>query len=480
MVFSSLIFLYLFMPLFFLVYRLSPVRHKNMVALLGSYCFYAWGEPAFAIVLLGGSVIDYQISVRFHSSGLTGRKFLLFLALGLNLGLLLYYKYMAFLLEQAGVLFGKGPEWILQDHIVLPVGISFFTFQKISYLLDVYRQRVKPADSFKDYALYVALFPQLIAGPIVRYHDISREIRDRNCTRADWNKGLLRFGWGLAKKVLWANLFGEIADSIFGQNISSAEQAWLAAFAYSLQIYLDFSAYSDMAIGLGCMMGFHFRENFNWPYLSLSITEFWNRWHISLSSWMKEYLYFSLGGNRRGTWITVRNLWLVFVLSGFWHGASWNFILWGVWHGLLLSLERIGGWNHTRSSKFAGSENCATGKPMLLFRQLSTFILVVMGWVLFRASDMNQTIHIWKLMWGFGQSTELSAELSAGFVNWHSWGWVLGGFVAVLLPWKVPATMIQKICDSRSLTFTLFGILLFVSTCWLVAKSYNPFIYFRF
>jgi len=480
MVFSSLIFLYLFMPLFFLLYRLCPVRHKNIVALLGSYCFYAWGEPAFALVLLGGSLLDYHISIRFHTASRTGQKFLLFVALSLNLGLLLYYKYIAFLLEQAGILFGKGPEWILQDHIVLPVGISFFTFQKISYLLDVYRQRVKPATCFKDYALYVALFPQLIAGPIVRYHDISQEIQNRKSTKTDWNSGLLRFGWGLAKKVLWANLFGEIADSYFGGSFATAEQAWLAALAYTLQIYLDFSAYSDMAIGLGRMMGFHFRENFNRPYLSLSITEFWNRWHISLSSWMKEYLYFSLGGNRRGTLVTVRNLWLVFILSGFWHGASWNFILWGVWHGMLLSLERVSGWTHSRLAKFAGSKRGEIRMPLIVIRQFTTLILVVMGWVLFRAVDMDQTVHIWKLMWGMGPGLGVSTIPWSDSQNWGHWGWIAGGFLAVLLPWKIPGVQLRKISKSHRLTLPLFGFLLFLSTCWLVAKSYNPFIYFRF
>ena len=322
MVFSSLTFLFLFLPLMLAAYYACPARHRNLVALLASALFYAWGAPRFVIVLFVSGLIDYVLSRELPGDrGTPGRrKGVLALAVVLNIALLLYFKYANFFVAEMNAMLARfGGGAVPWAAVALPIGISFFTFQKVSYLVDVYRGVAQPARNALDYLLYVVLFPQLIAGPIVRYHDVARQLEERDYTRERFFMGILRFSQGLGKKVLVANTMAELADAAFNAAPAglTCGQAWLGVLAYAFQIYFDFSGYSDMAIGLGRLLGIEFLENFNRPYISRSITEFWRRWHISLSNWMREYLYIPLGGNRRGAVRTYFNLWIVFLISGF-------------------------------------------------------------------------------------------------------------------------------------------------------------------
>jgi alginate O-acetyltransferase complex protein AlgI len=327
-------------------YYAAPARHRNAVALAASAFFYAWGAPRFVIVLFASGLVDYVLGRELPEGRRAprARKGILALAVVLNVALLLYFKYANFFVgELNGWLARLGMDGVSWAGVALPIGISFFTFQKLSYLVDVYRGVAQPARNAGDYLLYVALFPQLIAGPIVRYHDVARQLVARDYTRERFFTGMLRFGQGLGKKVLVANTMAEVADAAFGAAPATLSfgWAWVGVLAYAFQIYFDFSGYSDMAIGLGRLLGIEFLENFNRPYISRSITEFWRRWHISLSNWMREYLYVPLGGNRKGTARTYLNLWVVFLISGFWHGAAWNFVAWGAFHGFFLCFDKL-------------------------------------------------------------------------------------------------------------------------------------------
>ena len=347
MVFSSNIFLFGFLPVFLAVYFFLKKDFKNSWLLLASVFFYAWGEPSFVLVILGVLVVDFYIVRRIWSDSLErNRRWLLALSVTGKLGLLCYYKYSNFFVDNFNTLLaGIGSDPVDWVKIALPIGVSFFTFQSISYSVDVYRGTAKPLDSIRDYLLYILLFPQLIAGPIVRYNDIVEDIADRDKNETIDNKlaGFYRFVLGLSKKILIANLLGEQADMLFNAPADDLyyATAWLAAICYTFQIYFDFSGYSDMAIGIGKMIGFRFPENFDNPYVSRSITEFWRRWHITLGQFMKDYLYIPLGGNRGSKAKVYFNLWIVFIASGFWHGAGWNFIVWGVFHGFFLVMDRV-------------------------------------------------------------------------------------------------------------------------------------------
>ena len=347
MVFSSSIFLFYFLPLFLVLYFLADRKYKNGIALLASLVFYGFGSPRFLIVLLLSILIDYflvrQIS---KSEDPKRRKLFLLLSVVLNIGLLAYFKYANFFIENFNSLlavFGSSPvKW---TKVVLPIGISFFTFQKMSCSIDVYRKTAASLDNIADYALFIMLFPQLIAGPIVRYNEVAEQLVDRQANETIDNKllGMYRFIIGLSKKMLIANIMAEYVDQVFAQPATEigVGTAWLGILAYTFQIYFDFSGYSDMAIGIGRMIGFNFPENFNCPYISKSITEFWKRWHITLGNWMMDYLYIPLGGNRKGRGRTYLNLWIVFFLSGLWHGASWNFVVWGAYHGIFICLDKL-------------------------------------------------------------------------------------------------------------------------------------------
>jgi alginate O-acetyltransferase complex protein AlgI len=462
-VFSSSIFLFAFLPIFLSLYWVAPERFRNFWALLASVVFYAWGGGQMVVVLLGSMAIDFFIARKL----LTERG-LLWLTIGvsLNLALLFYYKYVGFVVQNIFVLMGlpdaELPSWA---SVVLPIGISFFTFQKISYLVDVYRRVKEPLSNFLEYGLFVLLFPQLIAGPIVRYHDIADQIRSRSINVDDRVLGFGRFALGLSKKVLIANNLGSIADPLFAQEAVTGSAAWIGILAYSFQIYFDFSGYSDMAIGLGRMMGFRFNENFSFPYLSTSITEFWRRWHISLSSWMRDYLYIPLGGSRKGSARLYVNLSLVFILSGLWHGAAWTFVFWGAYHGLWLVLERV-------------QRNLRIPELPTSLGGLWTFLRVVFGWVLFRAESMPQAWRwvnsMGRLDGDFNHQAQVYVSLAVAAV---------ASFWAFRPRWqKAEADFwTQGLTSRAALTYSIIGLLLVgASTARIVSGNYNPFIYFQF
>ncbi len=486
MVFSSVLFLCIFLPALLTAYYVVPARMRNLVVLIGSLLFYAWGAPQFVVILVATSYLDFVCSrwmVRWQHGW--RERLILSLAIAANLGIFLYAKYMNFFVDQVNqVLQLAHHDPITWTAVVMPIGISFFTFQKLSYLVDVYRRTAEPARSFVHYLLYVSLFPQLIAGPIVRYHDVSQQLIKRSYSDEQFLVGVWRFAGGLAKKVIIANTLATVVDTAFGGTQAAAADphtltwaaAWLAAVCYSLQLYFDFSGYSDMAIGLGKMFGFHFLENFNYPYVSRSITEFWRRWHISLSNWMREYLYIPLGGNRVASWRVYVNLWIVFLLSGFWHGASWNFIVWGGLHGALLTAER-----------FAHKHNWAPWPAALAMPR--TLVLIVLTWVFFRAWDLSQaTSYLAVMFMPFAQAT---ASVTVASLMSPPLYFVLA--IAILLsiaPLCSPAgTWLgnwavehggQREQLQLILRATCSVVLLVASFTLLVSSSFNPFIYFRF
>jgi alginate O-acetyltransferase complex protein AlgI len=481
MVFSSLLFLYAFLPVFLALYYLAPLRHRNAVALAGSLLFYTWGEPIFAGILIGVSVFGYLISLwlaRLPLEARAARRGVLALGLSFYIGLLLWFKYSNFFAAQLnGVLGWLQQGGVVWTHVALPLGISFFTFQKISYLVDVYRGTNSPARNLLDYLLFVALFPQLIAGPIIRYHDVADQIMAREHTREKFLSGAWRFLLGLARKVLIANPLGAVADRVFAQDLGTLPMpyAWVGILCYAFQIYFDFSGYSDMAIGLGRMMGFEFIENFERPYTSKSITEFWRRWHISLSNFMRDYLYIPLGGNRTSPWRVGFNLWLVFLVSGFWHGASWNFVCWGAYHGLLLSLERTVGLKRL-------------GRIPAIPATIFTFLLVLASWVLFRAANLTDALTYFGRLADWSSWANVRADLEflwPDVISARTWT-VLG--IAVFFSFipeswwtrrgwdlALPATRGQAV-----LRVALGAAFLILASAALGNQSYNPFIYFRF
>jgi alginate O-acetyltransferase complex protein AlgI len=479
-VFSSPIFLFYFLPASLLLYFLTPPRWRNIPALIASLFFFAWGAPRFVFVLIASCFADYHAS-RFLPSGRLPdrqRKLLLGAIIALNLGLLAYFKYANFFVGQTWellALFHLPPfPW---QTVILPIGISFFTFQKISYLVDVYRGTAQPAHSAGRHLLYISLYPQLIAGPIVRYHDVALQLESRSTTSGLFLDGLWRFSIGMAKKVLVANTFAHLADAIFETPPSTLTflQGWAGLLAYTFQLYYDFAGYSDMAIGLGRMMGFNFLENFNFPYASAGIGEFWRRWHISLGRFMMEYLYIPLGGNRGPHWRTLLNLWLVFLASGFWHGAYWTFILWGIWHGTLISIE-----------KHLGAERLKQiPRPLVI---AGTFLLVALGWVLFRSATLHRAGGFYLLLFGLlpgGVGHVAFHEIIADRSLWL--------VAAIAIPCAfAPALGFDRFLPrdpphpdglpihSILLRFVLSLLILVVAASELCASDFNPFIYFRF
>ena len=477
MVFSSLIFLFGFLPAFLTLYFLTPVRYRNVTALIGSYFFYAWGAPRFAFVLLASSVFDYSLSIGMERIP-SRKRALLAVGLTFNIALLAYFKYANFFAaEFSRVLEAFGAESPHWTRIALPIGISFFTFQKISYLVDVYRGKTARAGTFIDYALYVALFPQLIAGPIVRYHDIARQLRHRVHTSEGFVEGAWRFCRGLGKKVLIANQVGLVADVMFrpGGGELTVGYAWIGVFAYAMQIYFDFSGYSDMAIGLGRMMGFKFLENFNMPYIARSFTDFWQRWHISLSRFMKEYLYIPLGGNRGSRWGMYMNLWIVFLISGIWHGADWTFLVWGIWHGFFLVLDKMFWLN------VAGRISKYITVPL-------TFLFVLIGWVFFRAESISGALSYIGRMFSFHQINDIVPPVL--WIEFMDNRTLVMLIAAMLLSFLPLFGSLHKIFDrfseggrSIGMMGAVFGAslaLLVLSAMSLANSSFNPFIYYRF
>ena len=470
MVFSSITFLIYFLPIFLLLYHLVPHKYKNALILIASIYFYSWGGPKFILVILGTTCLDYFLvkAMNNQKTQSSKTKFLI-ISLFLNLGLLFYFKYCNFFIDNINAAFGTKITWL---EVVLPIGISFYTFESLTYVLDVYRGIHKPLKNFWHYQTYILLFPKLIAGPIVRYHEIADQItnREKNYTSSIKLSGFLIFCIGLAKKTIIANTLGIQADAVFKLPPEQIDTiaAWVGALAYSFQIYFDFSGYSDMAIGLGKMMGFKFPENFNNPYTSKSITEFWRRWHMTLGTWMKNYLYIPLGGNQVNNFKLYRNLIFVFLISGLWHGASWNFILWGTYHGLFLVLERL------FLIKFYKKIGNWFSLPL-------TFIIVITGWVLFRNENINQGFYIIKQLYSF-QFFDGKFALNNDFLFMASLALLFSFFTIT----KTTRSFQEKVYgeqfskSSQWLAVSASIILFYISLSFISALDFNPFIYFRF
>ncbi len=465
MIFSSLVFLNVFLPILLFIYFLTPVHRRNMVLLIASLIFYAWGEPRLLSVMLVSVLFNYM-TAQFLAPERKAPVRKLFVTLGIigNLAVLGYFKYADFFIANINALTGFT---IPQLHLILPIGISFYTFQAISYLVDVYRNDVPPEKNLPRLGLFITFFPQLIAGPIIKYHDISAQIASRRESFPLFSDGLVRFCEGLAKKVLIANVLGEYADTVFAleSGALTPQTAWLGAAAYMLQIFFDFSGYSDMAIGLGKMFGFTIPENFNLPYISLNITEFWRRWHISLSTWFKEYLYIPLGGNRVGKFRNLFNLAVVFLATGFWHGASWTFLLWGAWHGFFILLERVTGLSKKSVPWYL--------RP---FFRCYLLLTVLVGWVFFRADDLGYSVKYIKTMFNFPAFSLDGLPEIAG-LTWFMFG--AGILFSTALP-RLIRDRLSKFCWFSPVWKLLTAALYMLVFLRLAASSYNPFIYFRF
>ena len=473
MVFSSLLFLFRFLPAVLLLYYIAPRKIRNLVLLLFSLLFYAWGEPKYVFLMLFSITMDFFMGQMVAKSKARNNrkaaKRFLTISIVVNLSILAFFKYADFIIGTINSVAGLSLPML---SIPLPIGISFFTFQTMSYVIDVYKGATKVQKNWVNYGTYVSMFPQLIAGPIVQYKTIAEQMEHRKENASDFAEGIHRFLLGMGKKVLLANTIGLLCDAVMALEISQVPvlTAWLGAIAYTFQIYFDFSGYSDMAIGLGKMFGFHFLENFNYPYISRSITEFWRRWHISLSSWFKEYVYIPLGGNRRGVLLQARNILVVWMLTGIWHGASWNYVLWGVYYGILLMLEKF------------------LLKPVLkhlpgVLQNVYTMVLVIFGWVLFKCEDLSYCFSYLKAMVG---------GFHAGWIGRESM-YLLRNYGALLVILLFGCTMIPKKIGHRItgkfgetswiglvLRIVWYGGIFLISLAYLVDATYNPFLYFRF
>ncbi len=476
MVFSSLIFVCLFLPAAIAAYFIVPARLRNRVLVVASLIYYAWGVPLAVVLVVSLIAINFRLGQLIDDHAGRRRKQLVAAAVALNLGVLIFFKYSDFILQNVNVLLSpvttrRAP--LL--HIALPLGISFFTFHIISYLVDVYRGTVSAQRSPSAFTLYIINFPQLIAGPIIRYHLIEDQLEKRIVKFDDVDAGIGRFAIGLAKKLLIANPIGAIADQIFSvtpNNLSSAT-AWLGMICYGLQIYFDFSGYTDMAIGIARVFGFHFPENFNYPYAAQSIQDFWRRWHMTLSFWFRDYVYIPLGGNRRGAWMTARNLWIVFLLTGTWHGASWNFVVWGMWHGLFLFIERL------------RPVAAALARSPQVLRHLYTLFVVFIGWVFFRSPDLSSAIGYLTRVFGFGGWREglpmtviVSTPMAflivlAALLSLPVWPQVraAGGRLSVSNSGAIVVDLARA---------ALVAGIMFLSLSTMAVEQYNPFIYFQF
>lgn len=470
MLFSSMIFLWLFLPLVFCSYYLIDKRFKNILLLISSIIFYAWGGVIYSLIMLSSIIINYifalLIDKAIEDNNLKNKKIYLALCIIINLSILGYFKYTNFIISIINSL--SQNKIIELTNIVLPIGISFYTFQALSYVIDVYRGHNKAQKNIFNLALYISFFPQLIAGPIVKYHDIENQILNRNESLENIFYGIKRFIYGLSKKVILANMFALSCDEILKQPTDELGTAlvWCASVLYTLQIYYDFSGYSDMAIGLGKMFGFNFLENFNYPYISKSIKEFWRRWHISLSTWFKEYLYIPLGGNRKRKLFTYINLLIVFFATGLWHGASYNFILWGLFHGFFLVIERI----------FLGK--LLEKNKLKFINHIYVIFVFVIGWVLFRADDLKHAFELYKLMFSYKESiyTVRYFFYPQTFVCFI-FGILFSGLFQSIFTKVREATFSSKVYIFESV---IQFILLFICIMYLVNGTYNPFIYFRF
>lgn len=468
MVFSSIVFLFTFLPITLILYYISPRKMKNIVLLLISLIFYAWGEPVYVFLMMFTTVFDYLIGLlinKYRRNKIKSKRIFIFAVL-VNLGILGFFKYYGFVIENINSVFYLN---IGYNQLPLPIGISFYTFQTLSYVIDVYLDKVKVQKSLISFGLYVTMFPQLVAGPIVRYTDIDYQLKHRTHSMNKFGEGVDRFIQGLSKKVLLANNIGMIFTSIQQYDASeiSVLTAWLAIAAYTLQLYFDFSGYSDMAIGLGKMLGFDFIENFNYPYISKSVTEFWRRWHISLGSWFREYVYIPLGGNRCSTIFQLRNLCIVWFLTGLWHGADWNFILWGLYYGLILIIE-----------KFL-LKDILERMPSFI-QHIYTMVLVMIGWTFFGIESIQKSLEYIKVMFFLNGNKIIDST----FIYYLHTNLILL-IILILCSTPIVNKVFKKIIQNGrmegvTLAVTVQFVLLFLSIAYLVNETYNPFLYFRF
>lgn len=466
MVFSSTIFLCIFLPIVLLGYYICPKKGRNLFLLIASLVFYAWGEPKYVLLMMLSITINYVFGLLMEKNRQNARrlKLMLVLSVVIDLALLCFFKYTDFVISNINAAFDTGFDLL---KLALPIGISFYTFQAMSYTIDVYRGDVKVQRNIIDFGMYISMFPQLIAGPIVRYADVEGQLRERSVTMQDLSEGAMRFIVGLGKKVLLANQIGALWSEIYALGgHSSALTAWIGAVAFTFQIYFDFSGYSDMAIGLGRMFGFKFPENFRYPYQSVSITDFWRRWHITLSTWFREYLYIPLGGNRRGLARQALNLFIVWTLTGFWHGAGWNFILWGLYYFVILLLEKL----------FMLK---ALDKAPKLLRHIYSLLLIVIGWVIFACDDITVLLPYLGSMFG------ANGTLGGMDLYWLTTKAVLLVICAIAsteLPKKLMASCTGSLGEKPAFAVKAVPALLLLglSMVFLIGDSYNPFLYFRF
>ncbi|MEE3334132.1 MAG: MBOAT family O-acyltransferase [Ruminococcus sp.] len=469
MVFSSSTFLLIFLPITLLAYFIiggaltKSIRVKNIILLIASLVFYAWGEPVYIVLMLISIVFNFFIGKDMAASKDKNKAKILFVcAIVFNIAVLGFFKYSGFIAENLGHILNLD---LRMPSLPLPVGISFYTFQIMSYIIDLYRDKIKAQNNIISFALYISLFPQLIAGPIVKYKDIERQLTHRRESVTKYSQGLSRFVVGLSKKLLLANTLGSVYSSVQASDIGSLStlSAWIGIVCYTLQIYFDFSGYSDMAIGLGKMFGFSFCENFRYPYLADSVTDFWRRWHISLSSWFKEYVYIPLGGNRKKTPRVIANLMIVWLLTGLWHGAAWNFVLWGVYYGVLLILEKY------------VLDDFLKIMPDVL-KRIITIILVMVGWVLFSSNTFADALNYLRIMF----------TLSGGVVDSYSLYLLTSNIILIAVGlfccvpiYKRIAKRFDTVLVSRIKAFA-FPVLLILCYVYMISETYNPFLYFRF
>ncbi len=488
MLFSSITFLVFFLPCTLVFYYALPNRiYKNCVLLFASLLFYAWGEPKFIFLMIASIVFNYNIGLRLGEKENANRKLLLALGIFINIGILFIFKYLGFSCGIINRILNSLHIKALNDiNLIMPIGISFYTFQEISYLVDVYRKSELSQKNLLNLALYITFFPQLIAGPIVRYHDINEQIENRGENLSLFAQGAERFIVGLSKKVLLANSFALVCDRIYGADFFTygSYAAWIAAFAYTLQIYYDFSGYSDMAIGLARMFGFNLQENFNYPYAASSITDFWKRWHISLTNFFRDYLYIPLGGNRKGKVRTILNRYIVFFITGLWHGAAFNFIIWGLLHGTLMTIERL--FNNKKERKAI--------MPLAVLHRIITLIFILFLWVLFRNGTIRSVKMVLKMfginystLWGDFHPLVINEIL---LLNIDTKFYILSAIgILFCFPWWrslkryfASKFIVKQSCENIALGIKYIALICLFILCYanLADNSYNPFIYFRF